>query len=209
MKSIGQVIKETRIRKKISLSHLSSVTKIKEEFLASVEQGQWNLLPEYPVVVGFVKNISVALSLNPKSSVALLRRDYPPKELKINPKPDVAKEFIWSPKLTFLVGIVIVVLGVFGYLIFQYINFISPPELNVDVPTMGQTVNTKNLTVSGKTDPEATVVVNNQPILLDENGHFSTEIEVFDGTKEVTVIAKSRSGKETAITRKIEVELKK
>src|SRR3989344_7090733 len=108
MKTIGQAIKETRVKKNISFSKLAAITKIKKEFIQAIEKENWQLLPEYPVVTGFVKNIAQALGLNRKGIVALLRRDYPPKELTINPKPDVAREFVWSPKLTFFAGIALV-----------------------------------------------------------------------------------------------------
>ena len=42
---------------------------------------------------------------------------------------------------------------------------------------------------------------------MDENGYFSAKIEIFEGTSEVVVIAKTRSGKETVIRRKIVPEL--
>ena len=207
MKTIGQAIKETRVKKNISFSKLAAITKIKKEFIQAIEKENWQLLPEYPVVTGFVKNIAQALGLNRKGIVALLRRDYPPKELTINPKPDVAREFVWSPKLTFFAGIALVTITVFGYLIIQYIKFISPPKLIVDFPKEQMVIKENSLKVSGDTDPEATLKINNQPVILDQNGHFSADIEVFEGTKEVKIISKSRSGKETVITRKIEVKL--
>lgn len=208
MKSIGEIIKEARARKKYSFSQLASITKIRKEFIEALEKERWNLLPEYPVVTGFIKNVSKALDINVDTAVATLRRDYPKKELRINPKPDVARDFVWSPKLTFLVGIILVFVGVFVYLIFQYISFITPPKLIVDTPGDNQIVTESKLKVAGSSDPDATVEVNKQPILLDDNGNFSSEIEVFEGTKEVIFVAKSRSGKETVVSRNIEVELK-
>ena len=207
MRTIGEIIKEARTKKKISFVKLASSTKIRREFVEALEKEKWEDLPEYPVVTGFIKNVSKALDINVDTAVATLRRDYPKKELRINPKPDVSKEFVWSPKLTFLLGIALVFLTVFGYLVIQYISFISPPKLSVEIPKEGQVVTTKNLRVEGNTDPEATLKVNNQPILLEDNGNFSSDIEVFSGTKEVRVVARSRSGKESVVTRKIEVKL--
>ncbi len=209
MKTIGQAIKEARTKKSMSLGYLASKTKIKQEFIQAIENEKWLSLPEYPIVTGFVKNIYQALDLDPQSAVALLRRDYPPKKLTINPKPDLSKEFIWSPKLTFLTGIALVAVSILGYLVFQYISFISPPKLTIEAPTDGQQVTSSKVTVSGRTDAEATVKVNNQPALVGEDGMFSTEIEVVPDTREIVIIAKSRSGKESVVSRKIEVELSK
>lgn len=207
MKSIGEVIKEERIRKKYSRVSLEKITKIKKEFIEAVEKENWETLPEYPVVAGFVKNVARALKLNEGRVLALLRRDYPPKTLRINPKPDVSEKFSWSPKTTFFVGVVAVSLIILGYLAFQYFSFISPPPLLVEVPIEGQVVEGPNLTVSGKTDADASITVNNQPVLVDEKGMFSTQVEVFEGTQEIVVVAKSRSGKEMVIIRKIKPDL--
>jgi len=207
MKSIGELIKEARIEKKISRSKLEEETKIKKEFIEAIEEKHWDKLPEYPVVVGFVKRLATHLDISPSSAVAVLRRDYPPKALSINPKPDVKDKFSWSPKLTFITGVIITVLLIATYLIIQYLHFIEPPKLVVESPQDGREVRQLDIVVNGTTDPAANVAVNNQPALVDENGNFSAEIEISEETKEIEVVAKSRSGKETRVVRKIEVQL--
>jgi cytoskeletal protein RodZ len=207
MKTIGLIIKEARARKKLSFSKLEKEIKIKKNFLQAIEKEEWNNLPEFPVVMGFVKNISQAVGLDEEKTVAVLRRDYPPKSLAINPKPDISKTFIWSPKLTFLVGIIVVLMIVLGYLAFQYFRFVSPPSLSVSEPKENQVVTEKMLEVSGKTDTDATIKVDNQPAIVDADGNFKTTIEINDKTVEIEVIAVSRSGKESTVRRTIKVRL--
>lgn len=208
MRTVGRVIRDERKRKNLTVSDLAATTKIKAEFIQAIEKGRWKLLPEYPVVVGFVKNIFKALGMEEGQGAALIRRDYPPNNLPINPKPDIAKEFVWGPRMTFFAGVALFTLTILGYLVFQYISFISPPDLLVDKPAEGEIVTTRNVNVAGSTDPEATVNVNNQPVIIDENGHFESFVEVVPETKEVVIIAKSRSGKESIIKRSIKVESK-
>jgi len=207
MNTIGSLLKDARVRKRFSLAKLETETKIKKDFIQAVEEENWQALPDYSVVVGFVKNVANYLGVKERSAVALLRRDYPPQKLSINPKPDVSKQFIWSPKLTFLVGVGIVIALILGYLGFQYAGFISPPPLSLTQPQEGQVVGGVSVTVSGKTNPEATVKANNQPILVSEDGAFTAEVEIFKGTSEIVVTATSRSGKETTLRRNIKPEL--
>lgn len=207
MNTIGSLLKDARVRKRFSLAKLEAETKIKKDFIKAVEDENWQALPDYPVVVGFVKNIANYLGLKEPSAVALLRRDYPPQKLSINPKPDVSKQLFWSPKMTFLVGVGIVIAVILGYLGFQYAGFISPPPLSLNQPQEGQVVDSTNVSVSGKTNPEATVKANNQPILVNEDGTFTAEVEIFKGTSEIVVTATSRSGKETTLRRNIKPEL--
>lgn len=207
MKTIGNLIREYRIKKHYSFVKLEEETKIKKEFIQAVEKQDWSVLPEYPVVVGFVKNIANALNLDSKEAVAFLRRDYPPKSLRINPKPDLSNKLLWTPKKTFILSVCLIALFVITYLVIQYINFIKPPFLQVDSPKEGSSVSQSTIWVQGKTDPESTILVNNQPVIVDDKGYFSTQIEIFQGTKDIIVIAKSRSGKETLLKRNIKPEL--
>jgi cytoskeletal protein RodZ len=209
MKTIGEYLKEARVKKRFSQEKIAKETKIKEDFISSIEKEDWESLPEFPVVVGFVKGIAKFLKVDERQAVALLRRDYPPKVLPVNPKPDVSRTFTWTPRLTFILGITIVALVILGYLGFQYSNFVRPPKLFVERPLEGEVVKEEKLTVFGRTDPDVTVKVNNQPVLVEDNGTFETEIEIFEGTEEIVIKAVSRSGKETTVQRKIKPEIEK
>lgn len=203
MKTIGKLIKEARTHKKISLAHLEEETKIKKEFLEGIEEENWSVLPDLPVLSGFVKNIADFLGLSQKQLAAMLRRDYPPRKLTINPKPDVSERFTWTPKLTFYVGAAIVGVFILGYLIFQYVRFVRPPALSISVPQEGTVVEARKVAVVGRTDPDTTVKVNNQPVFVSEDGNFSAEIEIYEGTTEIIIKAISRTGKESTIRRTI------
>ena len=79
MKTIGIFLKEARVKKRFSQEKIANETKIKKEFIISIEKENWEALPEYPVVIGFVKKISKYLKLDERQAVAFLRRDYPPR----------------------------------------------------------------------------------------------------------------------------------
>lgn len=207
MTSVGEYLKRERKIKRLSLDDLSKKTKIKRFYLECIERELWGKLPEFPVVLGFVKSISTHLSINRKQAVALLRRDYPPQKLLINPKPDVSDKVKWNPKLAFSVGVFGVIILVISYLVFQYFSFNAPPELILERPIEGEKVLVSPLIIEGKTDPDAILKANNQPILVDEDGSFLGEIEVFQGTQEVVVVARSRAGKEKMVSREIHVDL--
>lgn len=204
MNTVGQILKEARNQKKISLSSLENQTKIKKEFIIKLEKEDWNNLPEFPVVSGFVKNIATALDLSIDNITAILRRDYPPNtNLRINPKPDIQNKFSWSPKLTFAFGIGLLVFMVLGYLLFEYKKSITPPEITIISPKENQQVLLGNLTVEGKTSTDAVLTVNNQLVTLDQDGNFKSVIEISTETKSLIFKAVSRSGKETIIYRNI------
>ncbi len=206
MITVGQILKEARLKKKISLIKLENLTKIKRDFIVLIEKNDWNNLPEYPVVSGFVKNLSTALDLSSQNTVAVLRRDYPPKKLNINPKPDAVSKFTWSPKLTFAIGILGLIVIVLSYLGLEYLKFIKPPELLITSPTENELILQNTVRIKGSTTTDASLIVNNQPIILDQDGHFDSIIEVNKDTKEIKFVSRSRSGKVTEVTKSIVVE---
>lgn len=206
MNTIGQILKEARIKKGISLIKLENLTKIKKEFILKLERNDWDNLPEFPVVSGFVKNLTNVLGISSINANAILRRDYVPKKLAINPKPDVDRKIFWSPKLTFAIGIGTLLVLVLGYLGLEYLKFVKPPELNIISPKENEQILQNTVKIEGKTTTDAVLTVNNQPITLDQDGKFITEIEITKETKELKFVSISRSGKQTEIIRKIIVE---
>ncbi len=206
MTTIGQILKNARLQKGYSVNFLERKTKIKKEFISLIEKNDWDNLPEYPVVSGFIKNIAMVLDLSVENTNAILRRDYLPKKLSINPKPDIENKFVWSPKLTFAVGISIISLIVLGYLGLEYQKFIKPPEIEIISPKNSQIVLEQKVKVEGKTTTDVTLTINNQPIILDQEGNFVTEILITKDTKSLIFKAISRSGKVTEKTVEIKVE---
>ena len=206
MNTIGQIIKVARVKKKLSFKTLEEVTKIRASFIKSIEEEKWNLLPSFPTVSGFVKSLSSPLGIDEKMAIAVLKRDYPPTKTSINPKPDMPSRFSWGPKMTFAAGTIAVILIVLGYLGYQYIKFVSPPDLTVDSPKEGQIVTGNSVPVFGSTDSDVKITVDNQPVLIDADGKFSVNIGITDATKEIDVIAIARSGKTRTISRNITVQ---
>ena len=58
----------------------------------------------------------------------------------------------------------------------------------------------------GNTETDAKILINNQPVLVSDNGKFTIDLAVTKIQKEIVVKSISRSGKSTEIKRKIEVQ---
>ncbi len=210
MRTIGKFLKEERTKKHYSQSLLEEKTRIKKVFLDALEKEHWSILPEFAVVVGFVKNVSIALDIDTAQAVAMLRRDYPPKQKTgLTPKPDIKRIIGWRPRYTFFVLILTIFLLVSGYLYFQFRKFNNPPSLVITSPTQQEIIKTSTITVSGSTDTDSSVIVNNQPVIVDDKGNFAADIEIFEGTREIVVKSTTRAGKAAVVRISIKPELAK
>jgi cytoskeletal protein RodZ len=182
MRTSGNLLKEARLNKGLTKKELEEITHIKASFIDAIERAKWDELPHFNILVGFVKSLSHFLDVDENQAVSLFRREYPPVLSQRSEKQKEVKEiknkFTWGPRLTFLTGIIIILLIVFGYLGFQYRKFNMPPTLIVNNLVDGQTVTNTTLEVDGKTDPDATIIVNNQPIVVNNDGSFTAQVDV-------------------------------
>lgn len=206
MKKIGESLTEFRVGKNYSRRIVSQKTKIKEEFIGLIEEENWSALPEFAVVLGFVRNIASAVDMPVDKAVALLRRDYPSVGKPMPPKPDIVNKFLWTPRMTFVAGVGVIVVALLGYLVFEYFQFVKPPTLVVSSPYENEVVRSLEIEVIGATDSDATVVVNGQPLVIDQVGSFRQTLEITKETQTLNFEAVSRSGRKNSLVRKIKIE---
>jgi hypothetical protein len=72
------------------------------------------------------------------------------------------------------------------------------PEIILEQPARPG-VTSSQLTISGRTDPEATVTINGYPRPIDLDGGFSITMGLKSGANEITISATSRAGKATTV----------
>lgn len=209
MVRVGQRLYKERLQKKLSLEDIARATKIKQSFLAAIEKGEYHKLPSPAYAQGFVRNYASYLGLPKAEITALFRREFDEKKAyKVLPDSLIkTQEFslnrIRVQESLLIVGVVFVLFLTF--LAFQYRYVFLAPSLTVSSPRNGIST-TREVTVSGKTDSNATVVVNNEPVSLRSNGEFTKKLTFFEGKRSIIVKAKNRMGKETVVKRDILVK---
>lgn len=204
----GQILYNTRTQRSLSLEQIAEATKIKPRFLSAIEDGEYDKLPSPAYAKGFVRNYASYLGLSQKEVMALFRREFDEKKaIKVLPDGLTANNLtlprIYIRKTFVAVGLILLILV--GYLGFQYRAMLIPPSLSIDTPKANATTK-DTITVTGTTDPNATVLVNNEPVSLSTEGKFSKELSLFPGKTSITVASKNRFGKETVMERNINVE---
>lgn len=125
MRSVGEILRTNREKRNISLDEVAGATKIKKEFLKAIEDDQFQKIPSEVVVKGFIKNYAEFLELSPQAALSVFKRDFVEKNNRsvVFLKPD----FVWTPKLTLAVVIVVFSFLIGVYLIRQYLSLANTP----------------------------------------------------------------------------------
>ncbi len=209
MVRLGQRLHKERIARKLTLDEVAHAIKIKQVFLAALEKGEYNKLPSPAYAQGFVRNYAAYLGIPKAEITALFKREFDEKRAyKVLPDSMVkTKEFpLQRLKIqqSMLLAAGILVLFV-AYLFFQYRAAFLPPSLTITDPKDGSTIS-KEYTVTGKADSNATVFVNDQPVSVASNGEFSKQLTLFPGKSTIIIKAKNRFGKESQVQSIVNVE---
>lgn len=80
MSELGQLLKEARKEKGLSLDDVQEITKIQKRYLKAIEDGNYAILPGSFYVRGFIKNYAEAVGLEPESVLQLYRNAAPAPE---------------------------------------------------------------------------------------------------------------------------------
>lgn len=210
MRTVGQILKETRESKYYSLEEVEKATKIQKAMLRALEEDDYSKLPPPTFVQGFIKNYAKFLNLDPQKLLAIFRREFTKERqnssegvMESFTKPVGNRISLITP--TKLVGIVValIILSFFGYLWIQYRQFVGPPPLSLSTPADQISVDSPNLVIEGNTEPEVKVLINAQEVPVDQSGHFKEEITLSSEINKITISANSKFGQKNEIERTV------
>lgn len=208
MIKIGQRLRDTRMRKGLSLSDVSQNTKIKSPFLEAIENGDYSKLPSASYAQGFVRNYASFLGLPEKETLALFRREFDEEKIfRVLPTGLSQNSFSISRfKNSTLLLIVFLFISLLTFILFQYRDAFINPQIKIVSPSENSIIYTSDVTISGKTDPENLVYIENFPVSLDNEGNFTKVVSLFPGKVQITIKVVNRFNRETKVKRHIEIK---
>ncbi|WP_442600881.1 helix-turn-helix domain-containing protein [Paenibacillus sp. KN14-4R] len=77
MSELGQLLREARIQRKMSLEELQEITKIRKGYLEAIEEGNYRVLPGSFYVKAFIKSYAEAVGIDPQEALNLFRLSSP------------------------------------------------------------------------------------------------------------------------------------
>ncbi len=203
--TVGQELKKRRQAQHLSLTEVELQTKIRGKFLTSLEHGDYEGLANDIYSRGFVQHYANFLGLDG----AVMAARYSEERGGVTVAPTSAPQLERPPRIVITarlaaVGIVVVaILSILGYLLFQLSALAAPPNITITAPDSNQTVTGSVTTVSGHVTPGSDVTIDDVPVISDGDGNFSSPVSLQNGLNTIHVTAKSKLGKSNTVGRTI------
>ncbi|MBM3205248.1 hypothetical protein FJZ41_00125 [Candidatus Shapirobacteria bacterium] len=206
MRTVGQILKKTRGEKNIALPQVAAQTKIRQDVLSALEEDDFQKISSVASIKGLLKTYAEFLDLPSEQVLAIFRRDFGKKEKKkVIPqgilKPIDKRGFNLTAKNTLFLVVAIFLVGLGGWLLYQYLSLVRPPTLKIFGPLSGVQVTEEKVLVTGRTDPDALVTVNGETVSLSARGEFQYQLRLFPGENNLVIEATSKLGKKNKVER--------
>ncbi|MFA5026070.1 MAG: helix-turn-helix domain-containing protein [Candidatus Shapirobacteria bacterium] len=188
MKRASIILESARLDRELDFNEICKKTKIPLRYLIAFENENIKDFPEEPYCSLMVKDYADFLGLNGEELLCLFRRDY-------DRRPqNTTHRHLWfslTPQFAFTSFIVLLGLIFATYLITEYLKFNRPPELKINWP---QDYSKNSIEISGITDPESVVRINDSLVIVDTDGNFKKTLEISTSEAKIVVEAKSPAG---------------
>lgn len=202
--TLGERLSKLRSEKRITLGEVSKSTRIQIKYLEYLEGGHYEKLPVDVYVKGFLKSYAQYLGVDENYLIKLYERE---RDIHKNVKREEPKKAFFKPiKFSSLVitpkviiGILIVFFAGMGFFyLYRELNiFISKPRLVVLEPSDNFVSEEKKIKIEGITEKDSKLFINNQQLIVNEEGKFFEELFLQPGLNTITIKAINRFEKET------------
>ena len=188
------ILKNAREDKDLSIIEVCKKLKISPKYLEAIENEDHSSFPAEPYCSLIIKEYANFLGLNGNDILALFRRDF---AIHANPQTKSASKFSLTPHFFFVVGITISILLFIGYVTQEYLKYNQPPPLKVIWPDDTSLAPSSKIEITGSTDPESTVRINNDLVIVDQFGNFKKVISLNSTDQKISIESHSHNGKTT------------
>ncbi|HOX41859.1 MAG TPA: hypothetical protein PK263_06785, partial [bacterium] len=94
-------------------------------------------------------------------------------------------------------SLIIAIFSMIGYLGYQVMSFVGSPNLKVVTPVNNSVIESDATNISGVTEVDTVLTVNNEKISISNDGHFSANVKLQRGINVIKVRAENKTKKET------------
>jgi cytoskeletal protein RodZ len=201
---VGETLQLARERKGVDLYRAERDTKIRMQYLAALEDGDWDDLPAPVYTKGFLRNYAIYLGLDPDDVLDHWREEM--EQLRTATRVAVApppmplvepggRRFTLSPAII-VAGLVVLVIALFiGYLGVQFLRFVDVTQVALTYPSnVVTTLDASEITLQGTAGRGAIISITGPDgtpysTTADQNGVWSRTVPLTRGRNNFQIIA--------------------
>ncbi|MBU1132147.1 helix-turn-helix domain-containing protein [Patescibacteria group bacterium] len=208
--TLGEKLQSYRNEKNWTREQAAKILNINVRYIKELEADDFEHLPADVYTINILKSYADILELNPITAVNLYKRQ---KALYLGTRKkkydrsgsllNRTLNLFLNPKLIkYTIGSIFLV-SVLLYIGWQVNKIIEPPKLVIDSPDDNMIINSREIEISGTTDKEVNLTINNRLLLSDKSGHFSLKIDLQKGLNIIKISSQKKHSKEQVIYRRI------
>lgn len=215
IQTVAELLRFARTEQGREIEEVALDLQISPMYLEALEAGAYERLPSLVYARNFVKKYGGCLGLNLPPLVELFTQEWElftkhqQNLLDIPQKKGIDKTNMWRmPRWIRWSAASLVIALIFTYLGFELYTLGQPPMLVVHTPEEEVVTEKQIIEVSGKTEPEVALSINDQTILSDAEGNFEETIALQPGLNVIEIEAKKKYSRENKVYRRIIVSEK-
>lgn len=191
LKNPGEMLLEARQSRYINLDEAARDLNIPFKYLDALEHNNFKDLPDKKYLKVVLKNYCRYLKLDFSGLWPMLKNNQNFSSLKKSEKVE-NKYFTAWPNLIRKIVMVIIVAAILFFLVIKVEQIFAPPLLDISYPYDGLIVNSRQIKLTGRSQSEVELVINNKEIFVDGQGNFETTIDLQKGLNLIKINAKKR-----------------
>ncbi len=196
---LGDYLKQRRLSFNIELSEIERDTGIRPDYIDALERRDFDKLPADIYLIPITKQYALYLGLDADAVISQLKNekiDYlnhqnqltAENKLVLSHTTPITGKKIFISLATSILGLIVF------YIVQQFYQVSSPPDIVIFEPATGITVSSNNILVKGKTSNASKIEFNGKVINTDNQGQFNIPIDLKNGENNIAIVATSNNG---------------
>lgn len=196
---LGDYLKQRRLSFHIELSEIERDTGIRPDYIDALEKRDFDKLPADIYLIPITKQYALYLGLDADAIIEQLKEekaDYLNHQSQANEQNKIILSHttpITGKKIFISLATSILGLIVF-YIVQQFYQVSSPPDIVIFEPATGITVSSSNILVKGKTSNASKIEFNGKVMNTDNEGQFNIPVDLKNGENSIAIVATSNNG---------------
>lgn len=208
-KTVGEQLQAARLAEGRSIDYVATQLNIRTEYIKAMEASDYHSLPSAVFVKQYVRQYAKYLRLNLRQVEETLQHELIIYQRRVH-IPTIKRHLLRQPLkvIHVIIGLSIIfsIVAAGIYFVAQISNIIQPPPLLLDGIPVKVPTSQRSITVSGKTAPEAIILINNQAITVRSDGSFSQVMTLQPGINLFKITAKTKRSRDKIEYQQIVVE---